>query len=270
MNQPLVTILIPNYKTLNLTKLCLRLIRHHTDLSLAKVIVIDNDSQDDSVDYLRSVRWIQLIERQAQAGESGAEAHSRALDLALAEVKTPYVLSIHTDTLIKNSHWLAYLLAQIQARSSIAGVGSWKLEVKTRWRHGLKQAERFIQSNFYRLIGRAQHLIEGLGSNYYYLRSHCALYRMDLIRAHALTFSAGDCVAGKLMHKQLVELGFEMVFLPSEQLSQLMDHVNHATSVLHPTLSGHQHKLAKNQRRVTKALEKIQSEVILMDNSLDY
>ena len=42
----IVTILIPNYKTLELTKVCLRLIRKFTNLDQAKVIVIDNDSQD--------------------------------------------------------------------------------------------------------------------------------------------------------------------------------------------------------------------------------
>ena len=98
MQEPLVTILIPNYKTPDLTKLCLRLIRRFTDLRLAKVLVIDNDSKDASLDYLRTLKWIELLERPAVAGESGAMAHSRALDLALARVKTPYVLSIHTDT----------------------------------------------------------------------------------------------------------------------------------------------------------------------------
>jgi len=47
MTQAKVTILIPNYKTRDLTKLCLRLIRKHTDCRQIKVIVIDNDSADD-------------------------------------------------------------------------------------------------------------------------------------------------------------------------------------------------------------------------------
>ena len=78
-----VTILIPNYKTLELTKLCLRLIRKHTDLNLARVVVIDNDSQDESLEYLRTLKWITLIERKHIPGETPALSHSRALDLAL-------------------------------------------------------------------------------------------------------------------------------------------------------------------------------------------
>src|SRR3990167_9334292 len=113
--QPKVTILIPHYKTFALTKLCLRLIRKHTDPVLAKVIVIDNDSRDESVDYLRSLSWIELIERTGIPDEGAISAHARALDLALERVTTPYVLSIHTDTLVKRPDWLSYLIDPLEA-----------------------------------------------------------------------------------------------------------------------------------------------------------
>src|SRR5690349_8060360 len=77
-----VTILIPNYKTLRLTKLCLRLLRKFTDLNKIRALVIDNDSQDESLDYLRTVTWIDLIERKSIPGESPVQSHSRALDMA--------------------------------------------------------------------------------------------------------------------------------------------------------------------------------------------
>jgi hypothetical protein len=38
----LVTILVPHYKTLMLSKLRLRLLRKHTSLELARVVVLDN------------------------------------------------------------------------------------------------------------------------------------------------------------------------------------------------------------------------------------
>src|SRR5579862_1364184 len=124
MNGPLVTILVPNYKTLELTKLCLRLLRKYTEPGLAKVIVIDNDSQDASLDYLRRLSWIELIERKT-TGEAPAMAHSKALDLALTRVQTPYVLSIHTDTLVKHAGWLTFLLSRMAKDPRLAGVGSW-------------------------------------------------------------------------------------------------------------------------------------------------
>src|SRR5579862_850199 len=229
MTQAQVTILIPHYKTLELTKLCLRLLRKYTDLNKAKVIVIDNDSQDESLDYLRNLAWIELIERKSVPGESATIAHSSALDLALLRVTTPYVLSIHTDTLVKHERWLEFLLSKIENDKNIAGVGSWKLEEKPLYRRLLKRLEHHSQLLYFKLIGKTQHGLAGVGKNYYYLRSHCALYRTDLLKKFNLHFSDGDMVAGKFMHKSLLDAGYQMVFLPSEILIQYVEHINHAT-----------------------------------------
>jgi GT2 family glycosyltransferase len=133
-----VSILIPHYKTLELTKLCLRLIRTYTDLSRVKTIVIDNNSQDESSQYLETVNWITLLKRD-QTGEGGPTAHARALDLGMGQVDTPYVLSIHTDTLVSHAGWLDYLIKKINARPNIAGIGSWKLEHKSAFARLLKK-----------------------------------------------------------------------------------------------------------------------------------
>ena len=70
MRTPKVTILIPSYRTPDLTKICLRLIRKNTPNGLAKVIVIDNDSRDASTEYLRSLAWITLTH--ADLAQTGA------------------------------------------------------------------------------------------------------------------------------------------------------------------------------------------------------
>ena len=269
MSTQLVTILVPNYKTLQLTKLCLRLIRQYTDLNIAKVLVIDNDSQDESLEYLRTVKWIDLIERKSTPRESGVQSHSRALDMALDTVTTPYVLSIHTDSLVKHPEWLSFLIAELTERPNAAGVGSWKLESKPAWRAALKSIERVAQRLFYRLTNNTQHVIEGVGKNYYYLRSHCALYRIDLLRKYHLHFGDGDMVAGKEMHKQLVANGHEMIFLPSDRLIKYLDHINHATTVLNPELSRGKKSVSKGLRRIQKSLAKMNAPAILANDSLD-
>lgn len=268
MDQALVTILVPHYKTLELTKLCLRLLRKYTDLKKARIIVIDNDSQDESLAYLRNLKWITLLERKSIPNEGGVSAHSRALDLAMELVTTPYVLSIHTDTLVKRSDWLDFLLQQIQSKPNIAGVGSWKLEQKSLWRRICKRVERYTQLGFYKFTRRTQHSLEGIGKNYYYLRSHCALYDMRLLQKHQLHFSDGDKVAGKEMHRALVENGYEMIFLPSESLIKYLEHINHATTVLNPQLS-RQKSQDKGLRRIEKSLLKLNAKAIINDISLD-
>ena len=249
MSKPVVTILIPNYKTLELTRLCLRLIQKHTDLNRIRVIVIDNDSNDASVDYLRSLSWITLIERTPIPDEGAISSHARALDLGLEQVSTRHVLSIHTDTLIKHPDWLNFLISTLEKRPTIAGVGSWKLEEKPFWKQALKMLERRAQLAYYHLT-RQGHSIGGLGRNYFYLRSHCAMYRMDLIRKFNLCFSGGEMVAGKDMHRQLVEAGYEMIFLPSPVLVNYLDHINHATSILNPELSTRTRGIDKGLRRI--------------------
>src|SRR3990167_2323210 len=269
MREPLVSILVPNYKTLDLTKLCLRLLRKHTDLSKAKIIVVDNDSQDASLDYLRTLSWIELIERKAMSGESPTQSHAKALDLALARVDTPYVLSIHTDTLVKHQDWLEFLIKQIEKDPNIAGVGSWKLELKSTWRQLFKWMEHTTQRIYYHILGKAEHGLEGVGDNYYYLRSHCAMYRTQLLKKLGLHFAGGDMVAGKEIHKKLSDVGYKMVFLPSRVLIRYIEHINHATTVLNPHLSTRQKSVDKGIRRIAASFARMNAAAILQDASLD-
>jgi GT2 family glycosyltransferase len=270
MQNPQVTILVPNFRTPQLTKLCLRLVRKYTPSGLAKVIVVDNDSRDESIHYLRSLKWIELIERVHVPGETPALSHSRALDLALERVQTPYVLSIHTDTLVRHSEWLPFLLNQIKQDTRIAGVGSWKLENKPSWKRALKSIERSVQTFYFRMTGKKKHAVEGLDHNHYYLRSHCALYRTDLVRKFNSGFADGEEVAGKAMHRKLVGNGYKMVFLPSEILLNYMDHINHATTVLNPELSRKEKSIIKGQKRIQQSLAAFRSDEILQDESLDH
>jgi len=291
MSDPKVTLLVPNYKTPELTKLCLRLIRKHTDPDLIHVIVIDNHSQDESLEYLRSLTWIELIERTVIPGESPSLSHSRALDLALERVKTPYVLSIHTDTLVKHSGWLEALLSEIEKHPDIAGVGSWKLEEppslgKRIWKlielparvagyriSGNKKKRKEVElqksSRYYSLFQRNSDDLNSNGSSYFYLRSHCALYRMDLIKKYNLTFTGGDETAGHQMHCLLTEKGHRMIFLSAKFLSSYLVHLNHATMILNPELGSSSKTIRKGTIRCEKELKCLDSDKILNDNALD-
>jgi GT2 family glycosyltransferase len=268
MSNPQVSILIPNYKTPDLTRICLRLIRKHTDLTRVQVIAIDNHSEDDSLTYLRSLDWITLLERPPAADDTPPLSHSRALDLALAQVNTPYVLSIHTDTFMHHPGWLDFLLSYIDGKNDVAGVGSWKLEDKPLYKRVLKRIEFSLQSLYYPLLGKADKLM-GSAKNYYYLRSHCALYRSAALRELNTNFSDGNETAGKVMHRKLEEAGYKMVFLPSETLSSYIYHVNHATMVLNPELGSSDTSIRTGKKRVEAMLNKVGAKQILSDISLD-
>lgn len=270
MTHPEVTILIPNYRTLEVTKLCLRLLRKHTDEERIRVIVVDNDSRDESVRYLRSLRWIRLIERSTAEDANYVLAHSAALDRALEEVTTPYVLSFHTDTLVIRPDWLDFLLKEFRKNPNVAGVGSWKLENKSLWKRAAKKVETGYQSLLYPLLGKGYGRLEGKGDNFLYLRSHCAMYRMDLIRKYGLFFADGDGLAGREMHRKLIEYGHEMVFFRAEELNRHVVHLNHATGVLNPRSGTRRETVAKGRKRIDRFFRAIQVRQILLEERWDH
>ena len=178
VEHPTVTILIPHYNTLDLVKLCLRSIRKYTDMNKIKIVVIDNCSDDDSICYLKSLNWITLINREIITGERPSQAHSRALDLGMQSVSTEYVLSIHTDTIVCQQGWLEFLINKLEQDKNIAAVGSWKLEQKSSLKLLAKKIEKLWQTKILNpLRNKGFRELEGIGKNYYYLRSHCAMYK---------------------------------------------------------------------------------------------
>lgn len=267
---PRVSILIPHFKTLELTKFCLRSLRKYTDLARVQVIVIDNGSKDASTQYLRSLSWLTLIEREPVAGEKPPTAHARALDLGLTRAEAPFVLSMHTDTIVISPDWLDFLLAHIEADERIAGVGSWKLEFKPWYKRIAKQLEPVWLALRARLPSRFQKpRVARTDHASLYLRSHCALYRTDLLRRFDLRFDSEDDTAGKALHRKLVEQGFVMEFLDTYALALRLRHINHATMILNPDIAGRKTGTDTERRRLRRELESLDYLQILQDESLD-
>ena len=182
--------------------------------------------------------------------------HARALDLGLQQVDTPYVLSIHTDTIIRSDRWLDYLLGRLEAEERIAGVGSWKLEIQSPLKRRGKELETWV---------RRPPESERDGR---YLRSHCALYRTELIRKYTDGFFDGD-TAGRSLHRKLVEQGYRMIFLEPAELMRYLCHLNHATMVLNPAIAGKKTGTPAARRRIRRALDALDYRAILADDSLD-
>ena len=259
MNQP-VSIILPNYKTPELTRLCLRSIRKYTPHDAVRIIAVDNASGDESLEYLRSLDWVRLIERTPAdiAGMKPALMHTTAMDLAFQQVDTPFVLSFHTDTIVYSPDWLDFLLGEIGKSDRIAGVGSWKLEF-------IPPAKRFgkklevVENRVKQFLGLKKPEVQ-------FLRSHCALYRTDLLRQHTRGFGDGES-AGKSIHRLLTEAGFTMEFIPPEILIKYMDHLNHATMILNPTIGSRRTSSRRARRSLEARMERYRA--ILADDSLD-
>lgn len=244
-----VAILLPNYKTPELTTLCCRLLRKHTTPGLARVIAVDNDSGDESTGYLRNLKWLELIERPAVPGEPPAEMHARALDLAFERVREPLVMVMHTDTLVVRDGWLEFLIAEL---GEDCGIGSWKLEHESRWKRFWKRVEEVFKPN----------------REFRYLRSHCALYRTDEVRRIGCGFWGGES-AGRRLHRELAANGKKLRFLASAELEHYLRHLNHASMILNPEIAGKRTGTARARRRVAAELARLDYRAVLADNTLD-
>ena len=253
---PILTIIVPNYKTPDLTKLCMRSLRKYTDCSRVKIIAVDNDSNDGSLEYLRSLKWITLIERKHD-GESGVEMHAKALDMIMEMVDTPLVLVIHTDTIMISDQWLDFMLSKIYADERIAGVGSWKLETVSPLKLFFKKFETEIR----RLLGRR------ILDREHYFRSHCAMYKSDCVRETNGFYDNKS--AGVTMFRILREKGYLLPFIESEELSRYIRHLNHATAILNPTVQARKSANPEKLKQLQKELAKLNADKILEDDSLD-
>ena len=266
-----VTILIPNYKTPEITKICLRLIRKHTDFNRVEVIVIDNNSNDESIEYLRKLSWITLIEREYDRAEPEPVilSHSRALDLGLGQVKTPYVLSIHTDTFVKSDKWLDILLQPFNLNPNLAAVGSWKLEYISPIRqfgHRFEQGWKYLLNQYF---GYSRYRPERGNDSAKYLRSHCAIYRTEILKKLKTNFSDESQTAGKVIHEKIVNANYDVLFLTPEYLGKFIDHLNHATMILNPELGSSRKVQREGRIRLKRKLRGIDAEEILANNLLD-
>lgn len=92
VDEPKVTAVIVTYKSRDTIPNAMRTLREANQSRLCECIVVDNDSRDGTVDYLRSEHpWAMVIRNNENVG------FGRACNLGFRQVRTPYVLLINPD-----------------------------------------------------------------------------------------------------------------------------------------------------------------------------
>lgn len=264
------TICVVNYKTLDFTRLCLRSIRKFTKYPY-EVIVVDNNSQDESLEHLKHLRWIRLIERSTDndpPDDSGGYSHAAALDLGLEDCGTEFFVAMHCDTLVQKDGWLTDLISYFGNDENVACVGSGKIELTLRWRTILKKA-----TDFRTLKRKVLREPDPVGKFRYYNRTICCLYRTDILRREQLSFLMGrdkGLTVGKKLYFELVDRGYKTVELPAKVLGRYVIHLAHAIQAINPDEFSLRKKTIRKCNRLTKKVmaSKIVKD-ILEDASLD-
>lgn len=116
--QPGVTIIIPTFNCLNHTRLAYESLKRSTTYPY-QLIIIDNASTDDTINYIRTLDDVYHIENTQNLG------FPTAVNLGLELVKTPYFVIANNDLLF-TKHWLERLVKSIETdpKLSILGVKS--------------------------------------------------------------------------------------------------------------------------------------------------
>jgi glycosyltransferase involved in cell wall biosynthesis len=261
------TICVVNYKTLEYTRLCLRSIRKFTTYPY-EVIVVDNNSQDESLEYLRSLQWIRLIERDTKDDPGGGYAHAAGLDLALDNCQTEFFVSMHSDAFVRRDNWLTDLIGYFAGDESVACVGSGKIELSPRWRILLKKATDL--RTFKRKLLKEP---DPLGKHRYYNRTICCVYRTQILKSENLTFQMHQdkgLTAGKKLYFELLDLGYKTIELPSRLVGEYVVHLAHATQVVNPKeFTLRNRTVRKTNRWLNRIFSSELTQIIINDNSLD-
>lgn len=119
MTAPAVSIIILSYNNLTYTRECLESIRTYTDLSAIEIIVVDNNSNDGSAEWLRdNSAGIILILNSVNEGfprgcNQGIAAANPANDILL----------LNNDTLV-TTNWLTNLQAALYSDPSVGAAGA--------------------------------------------------------------------------------------------------------------------------------------------------
>jgi len=271
----LVSICIPHWQVRELIRLCLRAIRKYTRTIPVEVIVVDNGSEDGSLDYLRSLSWINLIERGKNTPANWVEAFRTALDVGFENSRGRYFVIMHTDTIVTHPRWLERMTAPFDQDPKCAAVGAWKLEQ----RHPLYElTKKLTDTKKARLWLRRTFLGDSTArqlSREMCPRDYCAVYRSEAIRTFGLTFDApgkyDGYTAGEKMYYQLKENGCRAEVIPTAEMMQYMVHLAHATAGLRPQQRHLNHKRAqrKAERKLSCLFGSDLAKNLVADVSLD-
>jgi hypothetical protein len=195
------------------------------------VIVIDNGSRDDSLDYLRGLSWIRLIERPQETVSNWPANVFTAWDLGARAARGEFFVTMHSDVFVKHDDWLDPFLREIAVSPQVAAAGAWKLALESPLYALQKRVVGSMLAGIKRLIGRQARssLREG-----HYPRDYCALYRTAVLVEQDLTFCPSDIsiTGGYSIAQQLWTLGYQTRMIPVWEMARNIVHVAHGTAAV--------------------------------------
>lgn len=256
--------------------ICLRSIRKHSQKYNLEVIVVDNASRDGSLDYLRSLSWIRLIERPDQGLATWPMNIFTSWDVGIRATQGDFFVCLHTDVFVKRDDWLDPLLREISVSPNVAASGAWKLALENPLYAFQKRVVGSAVAGVKRLFGRRARSSFREG---HYPRDYCAMYRTSVLVDENLSFCPeveltnenynAALTGGIQIARRLWSRGYETRMIPVWEMAQKIAHVAHGTAAAGQKPLHHRIAQRKVERRARALLAESWVEQLRRDTLLD-
>lgn len=217
---PKISIIIPQYKTLEVTRLCLRALKKFSKLNL-EIIVVDNNSQDESLSYLKQNKSIRLIEnRNASVGGQG---HKQALDIGIKAATGEWVLLFHSDTIVLKHGWDVTLLSLLDRYPNAVGASSTIREIN-RFLVWYKKPFRYIKEwrSYYKFK------LEPTPDK---IMSYCFLLKRDFLISTNFNFESAEGDVADMLYKTKIKGKREFLLMGRRFLDKILWHTSNVSSI---------------------------------------
>ncbi|NBQ84672.1 MAG: glycosyltransferase [Methylophilaceae bacterium] len=219
--KPLISIIIPQYKTLEISRLCLRALKKFSTQNI-EVIVVDNNSNDQSLEYLKQNAWIKLIEN--PKAKIGGDGHKQALDIGVEAAKGDWIVLFHSDTIVLKDAWDKDLINLIKEHPNAVGASSTIREINPFASWQTKVLRFFKDKKF-----AYHHTTETTNSK---IMSYCFLLNKKFLLGTHFKFEKAEGDVADALYKQHIKNQHEFILMGRGFLNNILWHTSNVSSIL--------------------------------------
>ena len=255
--QPIITIVIPQYKTFQVTQLCLRALKKFSTLNI-EVIVVDNNSADESLAYLEKNKWIQLISN--KNAEIGGAGHKQALDIGIKAAKGEWVLLFHSDTIVLKKGWDADLLNLVKQYPNAIGATSIVRDINPFASWHSRLIRRFKERQY------AYHHTLDTSSNK--MMSYCFLIKREFLINTGFNFEQAEGDVADALYRNHIKDKQAFVLMGRNFLKNILWHTSNVSSILTGQMTDSK-SISKLHHKLNSLFSSAVISELMRDNSLD-
>ena len=244
---PILSIIIPQYKTPELICLCIRAIKQFSALH-PEIIVVDNNSKDASVDYLKKIKNITLIENKIKC--DGADAHKLALDLGIKKARGQWILFFHSDSIVLKKGWDEDLIDLTQKYPGTIGATTIYRDINPFAPWYTKLLRYFKESSSF--------FTYTLDATDKKIMSYCFLIEREFLLKTKYQFHGSHGDVGDSLYQIHIKNKKPFILLGRKMLNQFIWHTSNATSLAAGLMSDEKSK----QKFLKKRNQLLSSDII--------